>query len=190
MYVDRIQVNGPLDDELAFLCCYLNFRPQFPNELFSCLIVSLGHSLLHMVNFSSPGRSRVNSASVVILLSLVDYNHRLAAHMIRSHSWKVVTRVIGMTFGMWTWRKILPSCNRCLFPCCPVLVWGTSAHLPTWEEQCSTFHHVCWCVEKMVCCFSMFLGGSILLRTGSGPGSWVINHGPFVFKMGVDTCPV
>jgi len=42
-----------------------------------------------MMNFSGAGRSRVNPGSVVILLSLVDYNHRLAAHMIRSHSWRL-----------------------------------------------------------------------------------------------------
>lgn len=31
----------------------------------------------------------MNSGPVVILPSFVDYDHRLAARMIRSHSWKV-----------------------------------------------------------------------------------------------------
>lgn len=89
MFINGIQNTRPPNDDMAFRCCYLNFRLKIPNELFLCLILSLGHSPLPMMSFSGAGRSRVNPGSVVILLSLVDFNHRLGAHMIRSHSWRL-----------------------------------------------------------------------------------------------------
>lgn len=61
---------------------------QFSSELSCLLAVSLGRSRLPVVSFLSTGRSRLDSGSAVTLLSIVDYNHRLAAHMITSHSWK------------------------------------------------------------------------------------------------------
>lgn len=76
-------------------------------------------------------------------------------------------------------------------------VWGTSAHISAREEQCGAqkcgahaFHHVCRRVGGVVCRFGIFWGGSILLRTGSGHGSWVINHRLFFIKLEDDTCPV
>lgn len=88
MYVNGIQGNAPFDNEITFQCYSLNFRPQFSNELLCFLAVSLCHSLLPVVSFLSTGRGYPDSGSVVILLSIVDYNHRLAAHMITSHLWK------------------------------------------------------------------------------------------------------
>lgn len=88
MYVNGTQGNAPFDNEITFQGCYLNFRPQFSNELPCFWDVSLCHSLLPVVSFLSTGRSHPDSGSVVILLSIVDYNHRFAAHMITRHSWK------------------------------------------------------------------------------------------------------
>ena len=73
------ETTGPLDNEITFQCCYLNFRPQFSQELSSWyLMVSLGHSLLPVINVPSGGRSCLDAGFVVGMLSIVHHDHRLA----------------------------------------------------------------------------------------------------------------
>lgn len=84
----------------------------------------LGSILIPVLNFLEAA----GLDSVVILLSIVDYNHRLTAHMIISHlcKWDVYSHK-----NNWNdtcnidKRKYFVSCYTCFFPCWPRLIWRT-----------------------------------------------------------------
>lgn len=182
---------GPLDNEITF-SCYLNFRPQFSQERSWCLAVSLGHSLLPVADFPSGGRSRLDSGSVVVLLSIMQYNHRLAAtwlDVMRGSGMVWVTRIIGISSGMWTWKNSLPSYNANVFPRCAVWTWGsfaalcisqlvksrvvpTSVHLTVFTTVCGQWAAILVCAQVEASCWGL----EVELV------SWVIHIGPFIFK--------